>query len=200
MIRYLILLMSVLLMVNTGCRSTSQKRVNKDITGINEQLYDLEKNQIKHSTRLKKLEDELNQPRGKKPPEEKEKIDEQGEDYNLVYKDAYKYYIEKNYIEALKLLSRITARFKDDSFIDNALFLQAESYYESNQPEEALKYYQMVYRYFPFSIKADDALFKIGTMYLDSKNPTYALVAFNRLISEYPDSDFANIVSLKIRN
>lgn len=196
MIRYLWIFIVLAALMGTGCRSTSGKRVNKDIVGINEQLYDLEKNQIKDGSRLKKLESQV----GKLVEEkDQEKKDDKGKDPNNIYQEAYKKYLDQKYAEAIELFSRLTERFKDDALIDNALYWQAESYFKSNQPDKALKQYQLIYRYFPFSNKADYALYKIGLLYDESKDYPRALLALNRLLEEYPSSDLYKIVSLKIK-
>ncbi len=196
MIRYVWIFIVLAVFVGTGCRSSSEKRVNKDIVGINEQLYDLEKNQIQDGSRLKKLESQV----GKLVEEkDQEKKDDKGNDLNMIYQEAYKKYLDQKYAEAIEQFSRLTERFKDDSLIDNALYWQAESYLKSNQPEKALKHYKLIYRYFPFSNKADYALYKIGLIYDDSKDYPRALLALDRLLVEYPSSDLYKIVSLKIK-
>jgi TolA-binding protein len=195
--RIMVLNAVLLLVVVVGaCKSTVEKRVKKDIIGINEQLYDLEKNQIRDANRLKKLEGEV---KTFKTAETQEKEAASKGDAEQLYKDGYNQYLEQNYTEAIKKFSQLTVQFKSDSLIDNALYWQAESYLKLNQREQALNYYQLIYRYFPFSNKADYALYKIGLIYLEMKNDSGALLAFNRLVGEYPDSDLYKTVSLKIK-
>ena len=191
-----LLLASLMATMQTSCKSSVEKRINKDIIGINEQLYDLEKNQIRDANRLKKLENQVNQV---KKEDNQEKDQDKKENFDLIYKDGYKNYLEQNYIDAIKLFSQLTAQYKSDSLIDNALFWQAESHSKLNQTGEALNYYHLIYRYFPFSNKADDALYKIGLIYVEMKDNSRALLAFNRLIAEYPDSDLYKPASLKIK-
>jgi TolA-binding protein len=184
-----------MLIVVVGCRTTSGKRANKDIIGINEQLYELEKNQITDKNRLNNLEEQVNQltETEKNAGENQEK-----KELEQVYKDGYKKYLDQKYPEAIEQFAQLTNRFDDDSLIDNALYWQAESYFKSNLTEQALKYYQMIYRYFPFSNKADYALYKIGLIYQEAKEYDKALLAFNRLSNEYPGSDLFKTVTLKI--
>ncbi len=187
---------AVLVLWVTGCRSTVEKRINKDITGINEQLYELEKKQIKDSGRLKNLEGQLGQINQEKKMEAAEP---QADDSDKIYKEGYKSYLEQKYTAAIQLLARLTDRFKDDSIIDNALYWQAESYLKMNKPEQALQFYQKLYRYYPFSSKADYALYKIGLIYQDMKEPNRAKLAYKRLVNEYPDSDLYKTALLKIK-
>lgn len=191
----LICLLSLTLVLSPGC---TPRRPGKDIRGINEQLYELEKNRTKDSERLKKLEEKVNV-HAPKPDETVNKTEAETEDSDNLYKEGYKKYMEQNYPEAIRILSRLTVDFKDDAFLGNALYWQAESYAKINQPDQALNYYQMVYRYFPFSSKADSALYKIGLSYFLSKDYNRALLAFHRFILEYPDSDLYKTVSLKIK-
>jgi TolA-binding protein len=178
------------------CKSSVEKRVNKDIIGINEQLYDLEKNQIRDANRLKKLENQIKQV---EQEENQEKDQDKKENFDMIYKEGYKNYLEQNYTDAIKLFSRLTVQFKSDSLIDNALYWQAESFSKLNQTGEALDYYHLIYRYFPFSNKADDALYKIGMIYTEMNDNSRAALAFNRLVNEYPDSDLYKPASLKIK-
>lgn len=195
--KYLIFIAVLLLvMLVAGCRSTVEKRVHKDIIGINEQLYDLEKNQIKDANRLKKLENEIKLLR---KTESQDKEQEKKNDFDALYKEGYRNYLEQEYNEAIKVFSRLTAQFKSDSLIDNALYWQAESHSKLNQKEQALGYYQLIYRYFPFSNKADYALYKIGLIYTEMNSISKALLAFDRLVKEYPDSDLFKTVSVKIK-
>ena len=58
MFKYAFLMVSILTIAVAGCRSTFENRINKDIVGINEQLYDLEKEQIKTAQQLQDLKSE----------------------------------------------------------------------------------------------------------------------------------------------
>ncbi|MCP4216003.1 MAG: tetratricopeptide repeat protein [bacterium] len=191
MFKYLIII--VLSIAALGCKTTLEKRINKDITGINEQLYDLEKEQIKNRLQIQDFKKKILQ-LAKKSREE----DKTGE-LDQIYKTGYKNYLEQNYSEAINSLAKLTAKFSDNPLADNALYWQAESYYKLNNTEKALSYYQLVYRYFPFSNKADYSLYKIGMIYFNQKDSTKALLAFNRLVREYPGSDLFKAASIKIR-
>jgi len=195
--KYLILIaVLILVILMAECRSTVEKRVNKDIIGINEQLYELEKNQIKNANQIKKIEGEFKSLKMEEPPNTPA---EKNDEFDRVYKMGYKNYLEQNFQEAIKIFSQLTAQFKSDSLIDNALYWQAESYSKLDQNDAALNYYQLIYRYFPFSNKADYALYKIGLIYTDMKDYSKAKLAFDRLVSEYPDSDLFKTVLEKIK-
>jgi TolA-binding protein len=208
--RYIWLTIIVLVTILPGCRSTFEKRVKKDITGINEQLYDLEKEQIKTAQDVEKLKQSgvadttansaISSNRNlEKEPLIKPKIQPKDQDeQETIYKEGYKYFLEQNYEKTIEVLSELTGQFSDNPVTDNALYWQAESYYKLNQIDRALTYYQLVYRYFPFSNKADYALFKIGTIYLDRKDYNRALSAFTRLVDEYPASDLYKAAAIKI--
>ncbi len=207
---YVWLIIAGLATIVPGCRSTFEKRVTRDIVGINEQLYDLEKEQIKTAQDVEKIKQTgtinttaaaasgKTQTREKEPlPEKKNKTKDQDEQ-EAIYKEGYKYFLEQNYEKTIELLSELTAQFIDSLLTDNALYWQAESYYKLNQIDRALTYYQLVYRYFPFSNKADYSLFKIGTIYLDRKDYNRALSVFTRLVDEYPASDLYKAAAMKI--
>lgn len=188
-------MVSILSIAVTGCRSSFEKRVNKDIVGINEQLYDLEKEQIKAAQQLQELKDETTQMKKEKEQSEAKKNEN---DPDSIYKDGYKNYLEQKYPKAIELLSNLTAKFHDNPLTDNALYWQAESYYKLDNIDQALNYYQLVYRYFPFSNKADYSLYKIGMIFHTRKDYSKALLAFSRLTQEYPGSDLFKAASIKI--
>ncbi len=203
MIKKTITICVLCLLVFSGCRSTSGKRVTKDITGINEQLYELEKNQIRDSNRIKKLEGQVgNKPNNSSEINSESKPVEKAtdkEDSDKIYKDGYKSYEDNNYAEAIKLLSSLTDQFKDDNLVDNALYWQGESYMKLNQPEQALRCFHLIYRYFPFSKKADLALYKIGVIYADMSDFNRSILAFSRLIEEYPASELFKTASTRLK-
>ena len=195
MFKYAFLLVILLSTAVPGCRSSFEKRVNKDIVGINEQLYDLEKEQIKTVQQLQDLKDENTQMKKEKEKTETEKNEN---DPDSIYKEGYKNFLEQKYPAAVELLSRLTGKFPDNPLADNALYWQAESYYKMDKIDDALNYYQLVYRYFPFSNKADYALYKIGMIFFTRNDRSKALLAFNRLTQEYPNSDLYKAASIKI--
>ncbi len=195
MLKYAFLIVSILSIAVTGCRSSFEKRVNKDIVGINEQLYDLEKEQIKSAQQFQELKNETTQMKKEKEQNEAEKNEN---DPDSIYKDGYKNYLEQKYAGAIEKLSKLTEKFTDNPLTDNALYWQAESYYKLDKIDQALNYYQLVYRYFPFSNKADYSLYKIGMIFNTRKNYSKALLAFNRLTKEYPGSDLFKAASIKI--
>ncbi len=196
MIKYSIVITMALLLVAQGCRTPFEKRVKKDIVGINEQLYDLEKNQIKHQNQVQGVITNISQ--FKKEQQEKEAQANNSSQLEKVYQDGYKKYLEQNYGQAIELLSRLTEKFVDNSLSDNALYWQAEAYFKLNRIDEALAYYQLVYRYFPFSNKADYALYKIGMIFFNKKDYSRASLAFNRLVKEYRNSDLYKATIIKI--
>ncbi|HLP44782.1 MAG TPA: tetratricopeptide repeat protein [Candidatus Kapabacteria bacterium] len=188
-----------------GCRSSFEKRVTKDIVGINEQLYDLEKEQIKTAQDVGKLKQRepvsmsTPTPTPEKVPLLEKKIKSKDKDEeDEIYKEGYKYYLEQNYTKAIERFSELTTQFDESTVTDNALYWQAESFYKLNQTDRALVFYQIIYRYFPFSNKADYSLFKIGTIYTERKDYNRALLAFTRLVEEYPASDLNKPATMKI--
>lgn len=188
--------MVILLSISVlACRTAFEKRVNKDIAGINEQLYDIEKEQIKVGGQVQEIKNVI--PRLQQDIDQRKKIENQ-DDPEKVYKDGYKFYLDQKYEKAIELLSVLTAKYSDNPLSGNALYWQAESFFKLNNIDRALDYYQLIYRYFPFSNKADYALYKIGTIFLDRKDNDRALLAFNRLVEEYPGSDLLKAASIKI--
>lgn len=195
--KYLTVITIILVGVSVaGCRTTSEKRTAKDIAGINEQLYDLEKAQQKTGKQVREISTEIPQ---LKDAIEQGKEKEGAGDLEQIYKDGYKFFLEQHYTKAIEQLARLTETFKNtEPLADNALYWQAESYYKLTNVDMALSYYQLVYRYFPFSNKADYSLYKIGAIYLDRKDNSRALLAFTRLVNEYPASDLYKAATIKI--
>lgn len=200
---WLVFILVVVVAAAAGCRSTSEKRVNKDIGGINEQLYDLEKEQIKDHAQIEELKKRLDELKTTQenlplPGEKKNKNSIEESEREKIYKDGYKYYLEQNYTEAIKILAQLTDHLEDPPLTDSALYWLADSYFKTDKQAEALKYYQLLYRYFPFSEKADFALYKIGSIYFSMQDFSRAGLAFSRLVQEYPNSDLNKAASMKL--
>ncbi len=190
---YIYFVISILLLGISSCRSSFEKRVNKDIVGINEQLYDLEKEQIKSAQQIQ----EIKQDADRLKKEKENQVKKTQDDPDKIYKEGYKNYLEQKYSKAIELLSQMTGKLRDNSLTDNALYWQAESYFKLDKIDDALSYYQLVYRYYPFSNKADYSLYKIGMIYYNRRDYTRALWAFNRLTGEYPGSDLHKAATIK---
>ena len=179
-----------------SCRTTHDKRTAKDIAGINEQLYDLEKAQQKTGKEMRDIAAEI--PQLKEAVERGREKDDAGE-LEQTYKEGYKLFLEQDYPKAIELLAKLTEPFRHtEALADNALYWQAESHHKLNDVDKALTCYRLVYRYFPFSNKADYSLYKIGVIYLDRKDNSRALTAFTRLVNEYPASDLYKAATIKI--
>lgn len=194
--KYAVIIVMVLSIL--GCRTSFEKRVKKDIIGINEQIYDLEKEQIKSGQDVQGIKQELTELKKKEQEEKDKKKKGSEDDAETIYKNGYENHLQQKYQEAIDLLSQLTQKYEDNPLTDNALYWQAESYFKLNKMEAALKYYQLLYRYFPFSNKADYALYKIGMIYLNREEYTRANLAFSRLVSDYPGSDLNKAAVLKI--
>lgn len=178
-----ILVILIVLLVAVSCKSIGTDRVKKDIIGINEQLYQLEKSQITTEANIKKI--------SKKTSVSKKNVSVKNvTNKKATYSKGYKLFLEENYSKAISTLKKIVQRYSDDRIIDNSLFWLAESYLKLNKLNQAINYYKLIYRYFPFSEKADYALFKIGYIYFKKKNYTRADLAFYKILKEYQDSDF----------
>ncbi len=178
-----ILFILIVLSVITSCKSTGSDRIKKDIIGINEQLYQLEKSQITTEESLKKLS--INAEKDKKS---KSKIS--NNNIQAIYSKGYRLFLEENYPKAIQSLKKIVVKYQDNRIVDNSLFWMAESYFKLNKFKQALNYYKLIYRHLPFSEKADYALFKIGYIYFKQKNYSKSDIAFLRILKEYPDSEF----------
>jgi len=172
-----------MLLMLISCKSIETKRVKKDIIGVNEQLYELEKAQIKTDENIKRLSKKIK-------TDKKKKSDYNFKDKQTLYSSGYKLFIQEDYSKAIKVLKKIVINFSDNTLIDNTLFWLAESYLKLNNFEQALNYYKTLYRYFPFSEKADYSLYKIGYIYYTKKDYAKATIAFSRILREYPLSDF----------
>ena len=108
--RTIVLNAALLLVVVIGraCRNSVEKRINKDIIGINEHLYDLEKNQISDANRLKKLESEIKTFK----KEEVQGKEAANADYAL-YKIGLIYLEMKNNTRVLLAVNRLVNEYPD---------------------------------------------------------------------------------------
>ncbi len=172
-----------MLLVLISCTSIETKRVKKDIIGVNEQLYELEKSQIQTEENIKRL--------SKVIKANKKKTSNHGfKNKQSLYSSGYKLFLQEDYSKAINVLKKVVIDFSNDTILDDTLFWLAESYLKLNNLKQALRYYKTLYRYFPFSEKADYSLYKIGHIYYTQKDYAKATIAFSRILKEYPLSDF----------
>jgi len=95
-----ILFILIVLSVITSCKSTGSDRIKKDIIGINEQLYQLEKNQITTEENLKILSVNTEIEKKNKSKIGKNKKQE-------IYAKGYRLFLEENYQKAIQSLNKI---------------------------------------------------------------------------------------------
>ncbi len=180
--KLLIILLTTILLY--GCSSLGKKKVNDDLTGINEQLYDLEKKSVRlqnENSSLRKQITQIQQERAK------EKLDN-NPDFDRVYKRAYALMLDGKYEDAAGLFAGLTKDFKLNTLSDNALYWHGKSELKMGNEDKALLLFQITATFFPFGDKADQALFEIGEIFLKKKNYPKARLAFNKVVLEYPDS------------
>lgn len=167
-----------------GCNSFGRKTVNQDLTGINEQLYDLEKKSVRLKNENESLKEQLKQIQLER---EKEKL-EKNPDFDRVYKKAYALILDGKYGEAAGMLAGLTNEFRLNSLADNALYWHGVAELKRGNEDKALLLFQITATFFPFGDKADQALYEMGQIFLKKRNYPKARLAFNRVVRDYPDS------------
>jgi len=180
-VQTVIILLPLLFVIS--CKSVDTVRIKKDIVGINEQLYELEKDQIVIEEKIKRLT-------SRKEISKVENKNDKTFNKKSIYTKGYKLFLEENYSKAVSILGELVRAYSTDTITDNALFWIAESYMKLNDLKKAVRYYKILYRYFPFSEKADYALYKIGYIYYKLKDYIKSDLAFIKILREYPTSDF----------
>lgn len=180
-----------------SCRSlASGKNRDKDLVGINEQLYNLEKQQHQQEAAIaeqRRMIEELRQAPQKSVPAAETAVDVEKQ-----YQDAYTQFSQGNFERALAGFVQIVEKHRFHPLLDNALYWIGECYLRLHDTEQALLYFQSVYTLYPFGNKADHALYKIGLLFLEKNDPLLARLAFQRLLEQYPQSDFRQSAAEKL--
>lgn len=115
---------------------------------------------------------------------------------SLFYADIS--YDAKDYDKAISLYKPLLEEFKDEPFLKNlALNGLGYSYEAKKDYQTASGYFEMVATDQNYPIK-DEALFNLGEMYAATGNKDKSKNAFKKILSDYPESMYTEIVKEKM--
>ena len=115
---------------------------------------------------------------------------------SLFYADMS--YDAKDYDKAISLYKPLLEEFKDKPFLKNlALNGLGYSYEAKKDYQTASGYFEMVATDQNYPIK-DEALFNLGEMYAATGNKDKSKSAFKKILSDYPESMYTEIVKEKM--
>ena len=115
---------------------------------------------------------------------------------SLFYADMA--YDAKDYDKAISLSKPLLADFNDEPFLKNLVLSGLGYSYEAkNDYKAASGYFEMVATAQDYPIK-DDALFNLGEMYAATGNIDQSKKAFKKILSDYPESMYTEIVKEKM--
>jgi tetratricopeptide (TPR) repeat protein len=115
---------------------------------------------------------------------------------SLFYADMS--YDAKDYDKAISLYKPLLEEFKDKPFLKNlALNGLGYSYEAKKDYQTASGYFEMVATDQNYPIK-DEALFNLGEMYAATGNKDKSKNAFKKILSDYPESMYTEIVKEKM--
>lgn len=190
----IIFIILFLLLLNSCAKV--DRTIAKDLTGINEQLYDLQQKEIKN----KKIIFELQ----KKVKENNIIIEKMNQKevlppFEQRYKVAYSQYIKGDYTLALKKFKELNKDITINKLEDNALYWQAMSLLKLNQKDDAILILQKIIVNYPFGDKAQEALYELSNINFKEKNYTQAYYGYMRLIDLYPKTQHKKEVLDKLK-
>ncbi|MBD3316802.1 MAG: outer membrane protein assembly factor BamD, partial [Chitinivibrionales bacterium] len=96
----------------------------------------------------------------------------------------------RNYAKARGILKEQLNKYPEGDYADRAHYWVGETYLVRDQLPEAIASFNRVSR-FTRSTKLDDARFKVALAYLKMGKNDHAREEFRKVISHYPESDYA---------
>jgi tetratricopeptide (TPR) repeat protein len=107
-------------------------------------------------------------------------------------------YAAKDYGKAITLYNQLLAEFNDEPFLKNLVLSGLGYCYEAKKDyKTASGYFEMVATAQDYPLK-DEALFNLGEMYAAVGNKDKSISAFKKILSDYPESIYTEIVKEKI--
>ena len=112
------------------------------------------------------------------------------QNFKASYQTALKKHYNKDYAGAIRMFKALLSAQPDHRLASNCQYWIGESYNAMGQYADAIQAFNQVLNY-RSSYKLDDALIMAGIVYLKLGNEASAREQFQRLVSNYPDSEYA---------
>ena len=107
-------------------------------------------------------------------------------------------YAAKDYDKAITLYNPLLAELADEPFLKNLVLNGLGYCYEAKKDyNTASGYFEMVATSQDYPVK-DEALFNLGEMYAAAGNKEKSITAFKKILSDYPESIYTEIVREKL--
>jgi len=107
-------------------------------------------------------------------------------------------YAAKDYDKAISLYNPLLSEFNEEPFLKNLVLNGLGYCYEAKKDyKRASGYFEMVATAQGYPMK-DEALFNLGEMYAAIGNKEKSINAFKKILSDYPESIYTEIVKEKI--
>ena len=117
-----------------------------------------------------------------------------------IYDQAYSFYADKKFDEAVKNFSIFLKLFPEHDLSDNAQYWIGESYVAMGEFELALPEFQRIPIQFPNGNKVPDAVLMLGICYEKLNNKDKAKESYERLLSLFPNSMAAKKAKKKLES
>jgi tol-pal system protein YbgF len=121
-------------------------------------------------------------PAGRKPPATEAEAQ--------LYKKAFDLYYGRDYAQAIAKFEELLKKFPAGTYADNCFYWIGECQFSQGNFAKAIASFRKVFT-FPETEKADDAQLKLGYCYLRLGEKKQAADAFKKVVSLYPDSEYA---------
>lgn len=112
-------------------------------------------------------------------------------EFEMSYQHALSLYNNRDYRAAIQEFERLLSTSSTNSLSDNCQYWIGECYYGLANFNEAIIEFNKVFNH-TNSNKYDDAQLKLGLCYLRLGDRAKARAEFERLLTNYPDSEYAN--------
>jgi tol-pal system protein YbgF len=107
-----------------------------------------------------------------------------------LYKKAFDLYYGRDYAQAIARFEELLKKFPSSTYADNCFYWIGECQFSQGNYAKAIASFRKVFT-FPETEKADDAQLKLGYCYLRLGEKKQAADEFKKVVSLYPDSEYA---------
>ncbi len=112
-------------------------------------------------------------------------------DFPVSYEEALENFYAREFDAAIYMFTNLIAAYPDHRLANNCQYWIGECHFGKGEYDSAIEALNKVFDY-ESPVKKDDALLMLGRSYMKQNNLQLAKTMFDRLLSEYPDSEYAN--------
>lgn len=165
-------------------------QLRNELTEKDQQISELRSELTQKEVTISELENQAKSPRRQTLINPTGGFSKPSPEFMSRYQAALSEYRAKNYQKAMADFNELLLSDPNNTLSDNCQYWIGECYYGSGNYNQAIVEFEKVFS-FPNSNKNDDAQLKLGVTYIRLGDRGQAREEFNRLLTNYPNSEYA---------